>query len=340
MRNLSLSLAVAAAIAGVAQSQQVLEIHPGILSLASRGNIATTSSGFLFQGFLAAQNHGIGDNGVTSEISGHRSVVQDQIANTLGQFNVQFRTGTDAAGPGLLPTDVIAYFGPVNLPASTLPGAIAWQMTVTFAPITVPSTGFWSAGVELLAGTATDALYLQGATELSNGQHAAAPHMTWQDIGGVVSLNASKRSWRIGVRTAQNVFQIGNVDAIAPLNHFGNGGYFPNTALTGTGPTSQGLAFRCAHNAGATAAAAVLMSVDFAVTPTTVFGFNNTLYLDLATIAPFTIASGPADGSTLPFLAAGLDALPSAGGLRLAFQAIVINGGTFDFTNAAVVTLN
>ncbi|MBI5852778.1 MAG: hypothetical protein HZB39_17340 [Planctomycetes bacterium] len=101
------------------------------------------------------------------------------------------------------------------------------------------------------------------------------------------------------------------------------------------------MAFRCYHNLGAAGTAAVLMSVGPPGAPFTVAGIGNTVYLDLATLASTTLASGPSDGTVLPFLAAGLGAVPSSAGLPITFQGVVIDflGGTLDMTNAVVTTL-
>ena len=82
------------------------------------------------------------------------------------------------------------------------------------------------------------------------------------------------------------------------------------------------------------------MSIDFGASPFTLAGFGNTIYLDVGTVAPFAL-TGPADGSTMTLLTNGLDALPSAGGLRLCFQGAVIDPelGSIDMTNAVIVTL-
>ena len=205
----------------------------------------------------------------------------------------------------------------------------------------MPCTSFFSVGLDLpIATSSADLILAHASNNVANAQHASSVDMAWQSIGGTVSHPSAKRSWRMALITPQNVLQAGNSDATAPGTHFGNGGYFPNTALTGTGATSQGLGFRCAHNLGAAGVAAILMSIDFGASPFTLAGFGNTIYLDVGTVAPFAL-TGPADGSTMTLLTNGLDALPSAGGLRLCFQGAVIDPalGSIDMTNAVIVTL-
>lgn len=342
MNRLPLSLVAAAALGTVASAQQALEIYPGVTSFASRGNTGT-GAGELIQGFHSSVNHGLGDNGTNCVIAGNRYLVQDQVGATADTYSIVLRSGTDAAGPTPGAAGEIARGGPFAMPPSTAPGPVAWIITLTWAtPIAVPCTGFFSVGLDLpVATSSADLILAQAANNVANAQHASSVDMAWQLIGGTVSHPSQKRSWRLGLILAQNALQAGNSDATAPGTHFGNGGYFPNTALTGTGATSQGIGFRCAHNLGAAGVAAILMSIDFGAAPFTVPGFGNTVYLDLGTVAPFAL-TGPSNGSTLGLVTNGLDALPSAGGLRLCFQGVVIDfaANTFDMTNAVIVTLN
>ena len=340
MAKLSFALAAAVCTAAGLSAQQPFEIWPGATSLTSRGGIATTASGELHQGFHAAQNAGLGDNGTSCTVGGMRVVAQDEVGVTTGTFNIRLRQGSDAAGPGTLATDSLGYFGPVNLPASANPGAVAWIMTLTFAPVTVPTGGFFSAGVELLTEiSGTDFVSVHVTNAGPNGQHASSVDMAWQIIAGAVSHPASKPCWRIGLILPQNALQAANVDNVGTLAHFGNGGYFPNTRLTGV--LSQGLAFRVFHNLGAGGAAVVLTSLGGVAAPTSVFGINNRVYLNLPTLMAVQMTAGPSDGSTLPSLGNGIGALPSLGGFALTFQAAVVNpaAGTIDMTNAVVTTL-
>lgn len=342
MRSLSLTIAAAAAVATGASAQQIYEIDPGITSFTSRGSVST-GSGELFQGFHSGQNRGLGDDGVGASVIGMRVVVQDQIGATAGSFSAVIRGGTDATGPLTGAGGVLFGSAPIGLPASAAPGPVAWLMTITFAAVAVPQVGFFAAGAQLAADPLwpTDGVSFHASSNVANAQHAASVDMAWQIIGAAPTAShpTSKRSWRLGLRLPQNAFQVGNVTTAAPLNRFGNGGYFPDTALLGA--ASQGLAFRCYHNLGAAGTAAVLMSVGPPGAPFTVLGIGNTVYLDLATLASTTLAAGPSDGTVLPFLAAGIDAVPSSAGLPITFQGVVIDfiGGTLDMTNAVVTTL-
>ncbi|MCC6784286.1 MAG: hypothetical protein IT457_15700 [Planctomycetes bacterium] len=341
MSKLPLSIAAAVAIAAGASAQQFFEIYPGTTNATSRGGLGL-NSGEILNGFHKAQNAGIGNDGTSSTVSGARYVLQDQIGNTVDTYGITFRTGTDATGPGTTAVDLLASFGPFNMPASTATGPVAWIITLTFAPLTVPSTDFFSVGVALpVATSGTDYVSCHAAYNTSHNQHASAVDMAWQIVGAATSAThpATKRSFRIAIRTPQNAFQAANVDALGTFNHFGWGGYFPNTALVGA--ASQGLAFRAFHNLGVNGSAAVLASIGgFAASPLTIPGIGNTVYLDLATLLPVTMAFGLSDGTVLPSLAAGLDVLPAGAG-TLTFQAVVLDipNATIDMTNAVTTTL-
>ena len=343
MRHLSRSITTVFAIllfvAANLAAQQPFEIWPGTTSFTSRGGVATTGTGEIHQGFHAAQNAGLGDNGTACVVSGMRVLAQDQVGTTLGTSNIRLRQGADATGPGPLVTDSLGSFGPVNLPASTNTGAVAWIMTLTFTPVTVPTSTFFSAGVELLANTATDFVSVHTSYAGPNGQHANSVDMAWQIIAGVVSHPVSKPSWRIGLILPQNALQAANVDNVGTLAHFGNGGYFPNTALTGG--LSQGLSFRCFHNLGVAGSCVVLTSLAPPAAPTAIPGINNRLYLNLPTLMAVQMTAGPSDGSILPSLTNGIGALPSLGGFVLTYQAAVVDpvAGSIDLTNAVAMTL-
>ncbi|MBI5852777.1 MAG: hypothetical protein HZB39_17335 [Planctomycetes bacterium] len=344
MRHLSQSIATTFTfllfVAANLAAQQPFEIWPGTTSFTSRGSVPATGTGEIHQGFHAAQNAGLGDNGTNCVVSGMRVVIQDQVGTTLGSCNFRLRRGADATGPGTLVTDSLGYFGPINLPTSTNTGPIAWMLTLTFTtPLTVPTSTFFSAGVELLANTATDFVSVHTSYAGPNGQHANSVDMAWQIIAGVVSHPVSKPCWRIALILPQNALQAANVDNVTPFSHFGNGGYFPNTALTGG--LSQGLSFRCFHNLLTGGSCVVLTSLAPPAAPTSIPGINNRLYLNLPTLMSVQMTAGPTDGSVLPSLANGIGALPSLGGFVLTYQAAVVDplAGSIDLTNAVAMTL-
>lgn len=343
LRATSLSCLIAASVlTAPSQAQQVFEIYPGVTSFASRGSLGG-ALGEVQQGFHSAANRGLGDNGSFCAVRGVRAVVQDQNDATVEPFRYVLRSGSDASGPTPTAAGLIATLGPYTLPAGG--GAVtSFQVTTSFGtPITVPCSAFFSVGVELPANAnwSNDGLSIHSSVNTVQMQHASAVDSAWQILGGTASHPSSKRSWRIGLLLPQNAFQAGNVVAGSPAARFGIGGYFPDTSLTGSGPSSQGLAFRCFDNDGANAIAVVMMAIDFGNDPVALFGVANRAHFNLATVAPFSLVTGPADGTTLPYAPAGGNTLPSAAGLRVCFQAVVAHPltGVLAFSNAVVTTL-
>lgn len=344
MRKLPVSIAAAAALVSAsASAQAIFEYWPGQTSFTSRGNVSVTTVGEIHTGIHSTINRGLGDTAGVCQINGVRSVIQDQVAATQGSWRYFFRSGSEATGPGVTNTDVIASTGTLLFPSSTSTGGVAYLFTTTFTtPVQVPCDQFWSIGVELPAGVSGDYVSVHTSYNTLNLQHPNAEDITWQILSGATAAThpGNMRTFRIApiVTTA---LQAANVDANqSPPERFSVGGHFPDT--TQVGAASQGLVFKVNHPAGAAATASVLMSFGYNATPVQIAGFGNSLYLDLASIFPVTIAAGPADGSVLTFTPPGLDILPSAGGLLLGTQAVVIDpvGGVLDLTNAFGVVLN
>lgn len=343
MRTLPLTLAAAISLAGVSSAQAVFEIYPGVTSFTSRGNIGT-GSGEIHQGFHASINRGLGDNAGVCEVNGVRVLLQDQDRLTQGQWRNVFRSGSDAAGPGTTSADVIATTGLLSFPpASTGTGGWAFLFTVNFStPVQVPCSDFWSLGVELFPEAwSSDGVSCHASTNAANLQHPNAEDIAWQIVGTATSAThpSSMRSWRIAPIVGM-AMQAACNQTTAPNDRFGIGGYFPDTSQVGA--TSQGISLKVTHPSGAAATGYVLLSIGYDANPFTVFGINNTVYLEQSLIAPFVVASGPADGSVIPFIVGGMDLLAPGGGINVALQSIVVdvNLGTADMTNAVSVVLN
>ncbi|MBI5852779.1 MAG: hypothetical protein HZB39_17345 [Planctomycetes bacterium] len=101
-------------------------------SIRWRGELGVgVGGGEFLQGLHSDQNRGLGDDGRGASITGVRVVVRDQSGSTLGTYGLAVRSGTDAAGPTTGAGGVIASFGPIALPASTLLTPIAWLITST-----------------------------------------------------------------------------------------------------------------------------------------------------------------------------------------------------------------
>jgi hypothetical protein len=341
MRTLHLPILAAAALAAAASAQVPFEIYPGVTSFTSRGNVGA-GAGELHQGLHSTVIRGLGDNNGVCEVRGVFALLQDQDRLTQGTWRHVIRSGTEATGPGTTAADVIASTGPLLFPASTLTGAVAYGFTTNFAtPVQVPCESFWSIGIEVVPEAwSTDGVSMHAANNTANLQHANAEDMGWQIIGtAATATNASaKRSWRVAplVTTA---LQAANVVATAPTDRFGIGGFFPDTALTGA--ASQGLSVKVGHPGGAAAQAAVFLSLGFGP-QTPVAGFGNSVYMNLGTLAPFAVVQGPADGSVIPFITAGLDRLPAGSGATVVLQAVVVDtaNAAVDLTNAVGVVLN
>ena len=346
MRKLSLCIATAVAFAGVANAQQLFNIFPGVSTFSWRGDIPTTGTGELHQGFLKGQVRGLGDNGTGCAVSGVRYAVQDQNGATGASFNIVFRSGTDATGPGSTTIDIMAAYGPVPFPPAAA-GPVAYLFYVAFVtPLTTPCDDFYSTGIEFPAGTPTDFISVHAADSAANGQHPAAADMTFEityDGFGYATTNPSvATALRMGIFVGQSSFRVGNVLTTAPFTRFGTGGFFPNNTLTGS--SSQGLGFHCAHDVGSLGVAFVFMSFDFGASSLVVPGLNNRAYLDLPSLFPIAVGIGAANGTEISLAAPGLDLLPPApaGDLRLCFQAVVLRSlpvaTDLDFTNAVITT--
>jgi hypothetical protein len=344
MRNLSIALAVATALTATsAHAQANFEYWPGQTSFTSRGSVSSTTVGEIHTGIHSTINRGLGDTNGVCQITGMFAVIQDQVAATQGTWRYFVRTGTEATGPGVTPADVIANTGTLSVPTSTATGAVAYLFTTNFTtPLAVPCDSFWSAGVELPAGISTDYVSVHTAYNVLNLQHPAAEDISWQILSGAAAAThpGNKRTFRIAPRVAM-AMQAGNVSTtVTPNERFSIGGHYPDT--TQVGAASQGLVFKVTHPGGALATASVLMATGYNPVAVPIAGFGNSVYLDLASIFPFVVAAGPADGSILAFSPPGRDLLPAtAAGLLLSTQAVVIDPATgIDFTNAFGVVLN
>jgi hypothetical protein len=324
-------------------AQQYLEIYPGFTSGAGRGSL-DAAAGELLQGFHRSNNRGIGDQACNCAVNGVRFVLQDQNASTVENFFVVLRQGDDLTGPGNTPADYLGG-GPLGPVASPLgPAAPAgWFFTVNFVtPIPIPCEDFFAGGLEVPAnaGFPADGLSMQAAVGSGAGdvhqQHAMAADIAWQMIpaNGTVSNVPIKLTWRFALCfTDAPVFQVGNITP--GRTRFGNGGYFPNTALTGA--SSQGLAIRCFHPLGAAGTLIGFVQIAGLGPQVGVLGFNNCLYLSTV-VSPIAFPAGTTDGAPFTVITAGIDALPAGSGLTIGLQGLVTPA--FEFTNAVGVTLN
>ncbi|MGE0144014.1 MAG: hypothetical protein AB7I19_09535 [Planctomycetota bacterium] len=338
------SFAIAAlGIALPLTAQRYLEIYPGFTSGASRGNL-DAGAGELLQGFHRSNNRGIGDQACNCAVDGARFVLQDQNASTVENYFVVFRQGNDVAGPGNTVADYLGG-GPLGPVASPLGTAVpsAWLVTVNFTtPIPIPCEDFFVGGLELPPNALfpADGLLMQVASGAGSGdvhqQHASAADIAWQMIpaNGVVSHPPIKLTWRfaLGFATAP-VFQAGNITPGG--TRFGNGGYFPNTALTGA--SSQGISIRCFHPLGASGTLIGFVQIAGLGPQVGVLGFNNCLYLSTV-VSPIAFPAGTTDGTRFTVITAGINALPAGTGLTIGLQGLVTP--SFEFTNAVGVTLN
>jgi hypothetical protein len=271
-----------------------------------------------------------------------RCTVQDQRGKTSESLRVALRRGSDATGPGTTMGD---YFGggpigPVAPPPTATPDPAVWELTVTLGtPVTIDCEGFLAVGLELPPAPvwASDGLSVHMSTAVTNLVHPSAPNTVWvyDQLSNLWSLDSMGITLRIapGFRDAP-ILQAGTVGGGI---RFGSGGYAPDTTLAGA--ASLGLALRCFHSAGGTLQWIGLVNIAGFGAKTPISFLDNSIYVSLA-VEPIAFPTMTAtDGTPFVLLPAGLDQLPSAGGLTIAVQGIVVNTTSLELTNAVGVSL-
>ncbi|MBI5853078.1 MAG: hypothetical protein HZB39_18870 [Planctomycetes bacterium] len=334
--------AVVLAVAASARGQQSFGLHPGITTIVSRGSLGN-AAGELLQAFPSTFLRGLGETASGAELRGMTVRVQDSNGSSAETFSGIVRSGDDVRGPTPAAAGLIAAIGPITTPTagSTLP--VAWSMTLLFTtPLATPRDAFLCAGVEFgLRQTGVDSLFLHGAGPGSNGEHPNTPDVAWQIplATGVPSHPPLRSTWRIDLLLPSNAFRVANVPGTGTLPLYGIGGAYPDT--TAGGPETQGIAFACAHGAGAQGSVYVFAAFGFDPSPSVLPGFANRVLLDPSTLVRAAVARGTADGLAIPYLQAGIGALPVGLGASVMFQALVIEPATatLEFTNAFATTL-
>lgn len=220
-------LVLAYCICPIVPGQEVVqfELSPGPTTWSSRGDLGT-GGGETLQGIHAGYHSGIGDGGTGCSISGFTARIQDQEQATQETFRWIVRAGTDAAGPGLDPQDVIVDMGPFTAPSEGT-GVAAWLITTTLGtPLSLPDcTSHISFGLVLPPAPAwpLDGLSTHASPDSEQNSHAGQQDHAWQVIDGNVSHPSDKRTWRYGLLVENAGLQLGSNDM------YGMGGMFPRT---------------------------------------------------------------------------------------------------------------
>ena len=250
------------------QTRNRFQIHPGQTDFTSRGSIGNNpSGGDILQGIHDAHFLGVGGNGGTRVITGpplridntgmsHGFVVilQDQNTDTQEQYNLVYRTGTDAAGPatGTTPgTGLDCMKGPFTSPPRGGGGLIqAWGITfnwgtapceIRVATVPIPGDGFTGIGVNFPTrppglGWTNDGISCHmargdgafAASRQSTIPASPATDVAWQIIPGrspLVSHPSIHRTWRFSHMLEAAALQMGN--NLASGNAYGKGGSVP-----------------------------------------------------------------------------------------------------------------
>lgn len=325
-----------------ARGQQTFGLHPGVTTIVTRGSLGN-AAGELLQAFPSTFLRGLGETAGGAELWGMTVRVQDTNGSSAETFSGIVRSGDDLRGPTPGVAGLLAAIGPINTPStgSTLP--VAWSMTLAFTtPLAIPRDAFLCAGIELgPRQTGVDSLFLHGAGAGTNGEHPNTPDVAWQIplATGSPSHPPSRPTYRIELLLPSNAFRVANVPGTGTQPLYGIGGAYPDT--TAGGPETQGIAFACAHAAGAQGSVYVFAAFGFDPSPSVLPGFANRVLLDPATLVGASVARGRADGLPIPYLQAGIGALPAGLGASVMFQALVIEPATatLEFTNAFATTL-
>lgn len=339
-RAQSVLVLVAISVAGPALAQWPLGLHPDVTTLVSRGSLGN-AAGELLQAFPTAILRGLGEGVAGASLSGLRARVQDTNGASAETFVVIVRGGDDLLGPSAGPAGRLAAIGPIATPTAPAIGPIAWQMSVAFAtPLAIPRDGFLAAGLELTARQApVDSLFVHAVSAGVAGEHPSAPDLGWQVplASGLPSHPNGKLAFRIDLLLPASSFRVANVPGTGQPALFGLGGAFPDT--TAMGPATQGIAFSCAHAAGAQGTAFVFAAFAFDPAPGPVPGIAHRSLLEPSTLIRAALVIGPTDGRVIPYITPGLGLLPPGLGARVVFQALVIDGAAAEFTNAFATTL-
>lgn len=343
MNRSSLCLLALATLAPLAVAQDhYLEVWPGTTNFTTRLGIAGPSTGEVFQSFPLERNRGIGDVSGVCSIDSIRCTVQDQRGDTAESFRFLLRRGTDAAGPGVTAADYFGGgpFGPISTPPTTSTLATVWDLSLTLGtPVAIDCEGFLAVGVELPTAPVwtMDGLSVHVSTAATNLVHPSAPNTAWAIDPAAVAARRDVNGHSMRIAPGFHDAPILQAGTVGGGTRFGSGGYAPDTTLSGA--ASLGLALRCFHSAGAAVEWVGLANIAGFGSPTPTSFLENSIYLSLA-VAPIAFPTlTAADGTPFVLFPAGVDALPSAGGLTIALQGIVINTTSLELTNAIGVSL-
>jgi len=316
----------------IAQSQ-TFAIHPGSTSYTSRGNLGT-GSGELLMGLHTSHWRGLGDNGKACEVTQLGLVDQDQNSNTQESFNLVLRNGTDANGPGTGAGDVIASFGPINMPSTPTGSINAWIQTVTLSNAqAVPCDAHfgWGAALTNSSNWSRDGMSVHTAFSRSN-RNMQYCHLNSEAHGYYFPAGSSQatrdlgnaRTWRLrmGLSTARNVLQLGSTGAVlggGTNQRYGMNGMFPNTGETLSARYTQ-----------CTAGATVQSYVSFMYGPAIPLVAGTRLYLNTAFF--MMLVGSTAAGGNETHLFGPTPATPSILG-PVPFQGAIIDAGALSLSN-------
>lgn len=225
------------AVSAQTPSTQTWDMHPGVTSFTSRGNIGT-GFGEVLQGVHQTTNRGVLDIGGSAAITRMSTITQDQNCSTRERFSYVVRSGTDTAGPLTSTGAVLGVIAGLSLPNSTRTTPCAWGLTSNLTASTaikVPSQRHFSYGLRLPVGGAAnwsmDGQSVHASNTAAQNSHATQEDHAWQIIGtaSAAAHPSAKRTWRLSIGR-----QGAAVMKLRCGGRQGMGGSFPKASTSAT----------------------------------------------------------------------------------------------------------
>lgn len=252
-------LAVAVTVSVAAAQPNIFEIYPDGTNTATnvywRGNVVGFAPGELLQQYPERHLRGIGDAGTvwlgppSCSIRGVTYEIADSNAATPSTYRIVLRSGPGAPICGV-PGEIF-----VSPSLTTPPGVgfVAWNLTTTFAPVTVPCAQDWYVGLRIPQGSAADALLVAASrwtVGAGDNPQPNAPTHAWEIPTPCAPMQLFRHTWHYGVLIDCPAFNIGadHPGGLPPDPGFGMAGMYPVL------PRPDGLCFRVRDlaNAGGT----------------------------------------------------------------------------------------